>query len=322
MQLTCASASTTLSKDEVDLSFEDLCEELLALSASCSTLERMISRTEVELTSNSSLDCRKHTLTDRRRQLSGARPSAELHRSLTGLAEDSRMVQGQSSLNYSTDQRTSNISCGNIPEVEPAPDGLHQLTDTLLAFSNPTTSTNELRMAATSHEHRYSNGLRSQTMVNELGVSGISHEHGYSKGFRSEAMVITSKMTALTVDVGASHCTSNRTAVEMPIRGSLVTVTSPRSLLTRQMEANNLAQQIQRPQQLGTVTAVGDAHDTVDSSVNTHIVNKHSIKRTPSLVAESSQSANNRMYSQPVAGPAEEPAVLVVCNLVAQLSNV
>ncbi|XP_067941460.1 serine-rich adhesin for platelets-like [Watersipora subatra] len=55
-----ASSSSTLSGEEVDLSFENLCQELLALSASCSTLERMIHNTSHEIES---------TL-DRRRQVS------------------------------------------------------------------------------------------------------------------------------------------------------------------------------------------------------------------------------------------------------------
>lgn len=46
---TLRSESSTLSKEEVDLSFENLCQELLALSASCTTLERMISNTTGEL---------------------------------------------------------------------------------------------------------------------------------------------------------------------------------------------------------------------------------------------------------------------------------
>ena len=54
------SNSSTLSKEEVDLSFDSLCQELLALSASCSTLERLISTTDNKI--NNGLDSsRQHS---------------------------------------------------------------------------------------------------------------------------------------------------------------------------------------------------------------------------------------------------------------------
>ena len=54
--------SPVLTESQLDLSFENLCQELLALSASCTTLEKMISHTESQIQNtdkqqNGSINC-------------------------------------------------------------------------------------------------------------------------------------------------------------------------------------------------------------------------------------------------------------------------
>lgn len=291
-----SSSSSTLSKEEVDLSFENLCQELLALSASCTTLERMITQTDSQLNTAKSS---KHEDDGKSEKNTGRLERKE------SFADK---VVSDIQRKFSTDEICSNMSTGGFQSKRSSladKVGYSISADSQLTSSNESTeakqtSSSQLVSGAMNNSKHYENGwpaviqdtvsvsqppqssvimrqksrqpnastfifgtVEDQSKLSECSFSSIQinrHRDGinisageqlrdqrmekYPRGDHLEQMqtavyhqpkVTAGKLEALTVDVGA-HVQGYRSVVQVPVRDSLVTITSPQAVNRRRSQ--------------------------------------------------------------------------------------
>ena len=283
-----SSASSTLSKEEVDLSFENLCQELLALSASCTTLERMITQTDSQLSTNSRSGKKTKTKLERKESFAD-KVVSDIQRkfSTDEICSNTSAAAAGLQCKPSTSDVEYKSGSLSISAAAATADNAYHENSCHSTAAKQTISSQNVSAAVNNSKHSllHENSLNTQSSTQAVlsdsanashlhaqqkmrqkipqpnastfifgtvndhsqGVVGDSEKdqkhNRYAKGdhlsqiqysvYRdSPAKVTAGKLEALTVDVG-SHVQGYRSVVQVPVRDSLVTITSPQAVKTQ-----------------------------------------------------------------------------------------
>ena len=280
-----SSASSTLSKEEVDLSFENLCQELLALSASCTTLERMITQTDSQLSTNSRSGKKTKTKLERKESFAD-KVVSDIQRKFSTDEICSNTSAAAAGLQCKPSTSDVEYKSGSL-SISAAADNAYHENSCHSTAAKQTISSQNVSAAVNNSKHSllHENSLNTQSSAQAVlsdssnasdlhaqqkmrqkipqpnastFIFGTVNDHSqgmvgdlendqkhnrYAKGdhlsqiqysvYRdSPAKVTTGKLEALTVDVG-SHVQGYRSVVQVPVRDSLVTITSPQAVKTK-----------------------------------------------------------------------------------------
>ena len=280
-----SSASSTLSKEEVDLSFENLCQELLALSASCTTLERMITQTDSQLSTNSRSGKKTKTKLERKESFAD-KVVSDIQRKFSTDEICSNTSAAAAGLQCKPSTSDVEYKSGSL-SISAAADNAYHENSCHSTAAKQTISSQNVSAAVNNSKHSllHENSLNTQSSTQAVlsdssnasdlraqqkkrqkipqpkastFIFGTVNDHSqgmvgnlendqqhnrYAKGdhlsqiqysvYRdSPAKVTTGKLEALTVDVG-SHVQGYRSVVQVPVRDSLVTITSPQAGKTK-----------------------------------------------------------------------------------------
>ena len=283
-----SSASSTLSKEEVDLSFENLCQELLALSASCTTLERMITQTDSQLSTNSRSGKKTKTKLERKESFADKVVSDiqrkfstdEICSNTSAAAAGLQCKPSTSDVEYESGSFSISAAAANA-------DNAYHENSCHSTAAKQTISSQNVSAAVNNSKHSllHENSLNTQSSTQAVlsdssnasdlraqqkmrqkipqpnastFIFGTVNDHSrgmvgnlendqkhnrYAKGDhlsqiqysvyrKSPAKLTTGKLEALTVDVG-SHVQGYKSVVQVPVRDSLVTITSPQAVKTK-----------------------------------------------------------------------------------------
>ena len=286
-----SSASSTLSKEEVDLSFENLCQELLALSASCTTLERMITQTDSQLSTNSRSGKKTKTKLERKESFADKVVSDIQRKFSTDEICGNTSAAAAAAAGLQCKPSTSDVEYESgsfsISAAAANADNAYHENSCHSTAAKQTISSQNVSAAVNNSKHSllHENSLNTQSSTQAVlsdsanasdlhaqqkkrqkipqpkastFIFGTVNDHSqgmvgnlendqqhnrYAKGdhlsqiqysvYRdSPAKVTAGKLEALTVDVG-SHVQGYRSVVQVPVRDSLVTITSPQAVKTK-----------------------------------------------------------------------------------------
>ena len=180
-----------LSSSHLDLSFENLCQELLALSASCTTLERLINQTDMSIDAGDG----KESFTKERKKVTNG---------------DIRITSSSSGNTSSHDQSIEDNSChDSSPEIPP------RNRSSFIA----------VQQIANQHFSQRSERFHTPSPPNH--DTKANHSLETQANHISSLTVAPEKLQALTVDVGQSKTSK----VAVPVKDGLITITSPQPCL-------------------------------------------------------------------------------------------
>lgn len=226
-----------LSSSHLDLSFENLCLELLALSASCTNLERMINETDHSLESKDEPELRKKEA----RHTSDGEAGAETKDSKLAFDTPSRSdiskdVSGQqvpemppriwpNSISPTKMEPKLNRQSPNTTKLPTSPENSPSSSSCLVPEIPPRTHTSFMAVQKIADQH-FSH--KSELLFTPAYQRQSSQESRANKV--SSVVIAPDKLQALTVDVGQNR--SSKTAkVSVPVKNGLITITSPQPCL-------------------------------------------------------------------------------------------
>lgn len=205
--------SPTPDETHLDLSFENLCQELLALSASCTTLEKMISHTESQLdhtnkqlTTSTTIDCSGSSADV------PSRPTTVNNTTDVTISDSPPPVPKRTSASSTAVKRFLNVAQEHVPQSD----------------------TSEV-------------DAKTSQLPNTLGDETRQLDVPVLVEVPAMMVLPTEKLKALTIDVGANVC--NRRA-KIPPKNGLIRVTSPQVSLDQTGKCANLSLRVDNSRQV------------------------------------------------------------------------